>query len=135
MNTHRKGLLDGCDDWVISADLPEWEIHPDVIRKTSLRPDIVTHSASTQQIIMVKLTFPMKAEWKRPIPSMATKLRQNCLFWIENAAYKHVASFSFGRLRLRFNLNNVKFYFHVSIERVEIHYEITQMASTSSNRK
>ncbi|GFN77029.1 reverse transcriptase [Plakobranchus ocellatus] len=33
INTHRKGLLDGCDDWVISADLPEWERHPDVIRK------------------------------------------------------------------------------------------------------
>ncbi|GFO14723.1 reverse transcriptase [Plakobranchus ocellatus] len=25
INTHRKGLLDGCDDWVVSADLPEWE--------------------------------------------------------------------------------------------------------------
>ncbi|GFN75109.1 reverse transcriptase [Plakobranchus ocellatus] len=22
INTHRKGLLDGCDDWVVSADLP-----------------------------------------------------------------------------------------------------------------
>ncbi|GFO05172.1 reverse transcriptase [Plakobranchus ocellatus] len=56
INTHRKGLLDGCNDWVVSADLPEWERHPDVIRKTGLRPDIVIHSASTQQIIMVELT-------------------------------------------------------------------------------
>ncbi|GFO37666.1 reverse transcriptase [Plakobranchus ocellatus] len=56
INTHRKGLLDGCDDWVVSADFPEWERHPDVIRKTVLRPDIVIHSASTQQIIMVELT-------------------------------------------------------------------------------
>ncbi|GFO07700.1 reverse transcriptase [Plakobranchus ocellatus] len=58
IDTHRKGLLDGCDDWVVSADLPEWERHPDVIRKTALRPDIVIHSASTQQIIMVELTVP-----------------------------------------------------------------------------
>ncbi|GFO17220.1 reverse transcriptase [Plakobranchus ocellatus] len=47
INTYRKGLLDGCDDWVVSEDLPEWERHPDVIRKTALRPDIVIHSAST----------------------------------------------------------------------------------------
>ncbi|GFN82461.1 poly [ADP-ribose] polymerase [Plakobranchus ocellatus] len=59
--THRKGLLDGCDDWVVSADLPEWERHPDVIRKTALRPDIVIHSASTQQIIMVELTVPYES--------------------------------------------------------------------------
>ncbi|GFO11963.1 reverse transcriptase [Plakobranchus ocellatus] len=56
INTPRKGLLDDCDDWVVSADLPEWERHPDVIRKTALRPAIVIHSASTQQIIMVELT-------------------------------------------------------------------------------
>ncbi|GFO18946.1 reverse transcriptase [Plakobranchus ocellatus] len=55
INTHRKDLLDGCDDWVVSADFPEWERHPDVIRKTALRPDIVIHSASTQQIILVEL--------------------------------------------------------------------------------
>ncbi|GFO03458.1 reverse transcriptase [Plakobranchus ocellatus] len=54
INTHRKGLLDGCDDWVVSADLPEWERHPDVIRETALRPDTVIHSVSTQQIIMVE---------------------------------------------------------------------------------
>ncbi|GFO47104.1 polyprotein [Plakobranchus ocellatus] len=29
---------------------------PCIIRKTALRPDIVIHSASTQQIIMVELT-------------------------------------------------------------------------------
>ncbi|GFO26357.1 hypothetical protein PoB_005286200 [Plakobranchus ocellatus] len=61
INTHRKGLLDGCDDWVVSADLPEWERHPDVIRKTALRPDIVIHSASTQQIIMLELTVPYES--------------------------------------------------------------------------
>ncbi|GFN99830.1 polyprotein [Plakobranchus ocellatus] len=61
INTHRKGLLDGCDDWVVSADFHEWERHPDVIRKTALRPDIVIHSASTQQIIMVELTVPYES--------------------------------------------------------------------------
>ncbi|GFO05151.1 polyprotein [Plakobranchus ocellatus] len=57
----RKGLLDGCDDWVVLADLPDWERHPDVTRKTVLRPDIVIHSASTQQIIMVELTVPYES--------------------------------------------------------------------------
>ncbi|GFO17485.1 reverse transcriptase [Plakobranchus ocellatus] len=61
INTHRKNLLDGCDDWVVSADLPEWERHPDVIRKTAIRPDIVIHSAPTQQIIMVELTVPYES--------------------------------------------------------------------------
>ncbi|GFN73709.1 polyprotein [Plakobranchus ocellatus] len=53
INTHRKGLLDGCD---------EWERHPDVIRKTALRPDIVIHSTSIQQIIMVELTEPYESK-------------------------------------------------------------------------
>ncbi|GFS21990.1 polyprotein [Elysia marginata] len=44
----RKGLLDGCDDWEISADLPEWYKQPDVIRRTILRPDIVIHSPLKQ---------------------------------------------------------------------------------------
>ncbi|GFO13979.1 reverse transcriptase [Plakobranchus ocellatus] len=61
INTHRKGLLDSSDDWGVSADLPEWVRHPDVIRKTSFMPDIVIHSASTQQIIMVELTVPYES--------------------------------------------------------------------------
>ena len=51
-----KCLLHGCDDWDASADLPEWDSHPSIIKETRLRPDIVTHSASTQQLIMVELT-------------------------------------------------------------------------------
>ncbi|GFN91962.1 polyprotein [Plakobranchus ocellatus] len=61
INAHRKGLLVGCNDWALSADLPELERHPDVIRKTALRPDIEIHSASTQQIIMVELTVPYES--------------------------------------------------------------------------
>ncbi|GFN87640.1 polyprotein [Plakobranchus ocellatus] len=61
INIYRKNLFDGCDHWVVSADLSEWERHPDVIRKTALRPDMVIHSASTQQIIMVELTGPYES--------------------------------------------------------------------------
>ena len=44
-----------CDDWDVSADVPEWVNLPSIIKGTKLRPDIVIHSASTQQLIMVKL--------------------------------------------------------------------------------
>ena len=56
----RTDLLDGRDDWEVSADLPEseWDSHPSIINVTRLRPDIVIHSSSTQQLIMVKLTVP-----------------------------------------------------------------------------
>ena len=57
----RKYLLDGCDDWELSADLPEWDSHPNIIKETRLRPDIVIHSSSTQQIIMVELTVPYES--------------------------------------------------------------------------
>ena len=46
----RKCLPDGCDD--ISADVAEQDSHPSIIKETRLRPDIVIHSASTQQLIM-----------------------------------------------------------------------------------
>ena len=52
LNSLIKYLLDGRNDWDISADLPEWDSHP------SVRPDIVIHSASTQQLNMVELTDP-----------------------------------------------------------------------------
>ena len=53
-----KCLLDGCADWDVSADLPEWDSHPSIIKETRLMPDIVIHSASTQQLFMVELTVP-----------------------------------------------------------------------------
>ena len=53
-----KCLLDSFDDWEVSSDLPEWDSHPSIIKEIRLRPDIVIHSASTQQLIIVELTVP-----------------------------------------------------------------------------
>ncbi|GFR67894.1 polyprotein [Elysia marginata] len=64
-STQRKGLLDRCNDWEVSANLREWDKHPDVIRRSTLRPDIVIHSLSTQQFIMVELTVPYKSRMEQ----------------------------------------------------------------------
>ncbi|KAK3733166.1 hypothetical protein RRG08_046087 [Elysia crispata] len=53
-----KCLLDGCDDWHVSADLPELESHPSKIKETRVRPDIMIYSVFTPQLIMVELTVP-----------------------------------------------------------------------------
>ena len=53
----RKCLLDGCDDWDISGDLPEWDSHARIIKETRLCPEIMIHSASSQQVIIVELTI------------------------------------------------------------------------------
>ena len=47
----RKCLLDRCDDWKVSADLPKWDSHPSIIKETRLRSDVVIHSSSTQLTI------------------------------------------------------------------------------------
>ena len=56
--THRRGLLDGFDDWKFAADLPGWESYPAAIKETRKRPDIVISSDLSKQIIMVELTVP-----------------------------------------------------------------------------
>ncbi|GFS20479.1 reverse transcriptase [Elysia marginata] len=53
---YQKGLMDGSDDWLVSADLTESDKHPDAMRRTALRSDIVTHSPPPQQFIMIELT-------------------------------------------------------------------------------
>ena len=58
LGTCRQSLLDGADDWECTADLKEWNSHPDIIRKSGMRPDIVLNSQSTKQLIMIELTVP-----------------------------------------------------------------------------
>ena len=57
----RKCLLDMCDDWEVSADLTEGDSHPRIIKEARLRPDVVFHSPSTQQLTMVELTVPYES--------------------------------------------------------------------------
>ena len=84
-----KCLLDGCDDWDVSADLPEWDSHPSIIREMRLRPDIVIHSASTQQLIMVELTVPYENRMEEAHIYKREKY-MNLTKELENAGYKAV---------------------------------------------
>lgn len=58
---NKKGLLDGSDDWEVSADLPSWQDHPEVIKQTRMKPDIVLYSESSRQMILVELTVPYES--------------------------------------------------------------------------
>ena len=80
-----KCLLNGCDDWNVSADLPEWDSHNSIIKETTLKPDIVIHSASTQQLIMVELTVPNENRMAE-----AHEKYLNLTKELENADYKAV---------------------------------------------
>ena len=84
-----KCLLDGCDDWDVLADLPEWDSHPSIIKETRLRPDIVTHSGSTQQLIMVELTVPYENR-KEEAHIYKREKYMNLTKELENAGYKAV---------------------------------------------
>ena len=61
LGTSKQGLLDGADDWECTADLPGWNRYPEVISKSGMRPDIVIHSQSTKQVIMIELTVPYES--------------------------------------------------------------------------
>ena len=84
-----KCLLDDCDDWDVSADLPERDSHPSIIKETRLRPDIVIHSASVQQLIMVELTVPYENRMEEAHISKKEKY-MNLTKELENAGYKAV---------------------------------------------
>ena len=84
-----KCLLIGCDDWDVSADLPEWDSHPSIIKETRLRPDIVIHSASTQQLIMVEQTVPYENRMEEAHIYKREKY-MNLTKELENAGYKAV---------------------------------------------
>ncbi|KAK3706431.1 hypothetical protein RRG08_047999 [Elysia crispata] len=84
-----KCLLDGSDDYDVSADLPEWDSHPSIIKETRSRPDIVIHSASTQQLIMVELTVPYENRMEEAHIYKREKY-QNLTKELENAGYKAV---------------------------------------------
>ena len=49
------------NDWECSADLQGWKKHPDVISKSGMRPDIVLHSPSSRQLILIELTVPYES--------------------------------------------------------------------------
>ena len=55
------GLLEGVHDWECSADLPQWGKHPTIIQESGMRPDIVLHSQSAQQLILIELTVPYES--------------------------------------------------------------------------
>ena len=54
-------ILGEADDWECTADLPECNPYPQIIRKTGLRPDIVLHSQKTKQILLIELTVPYES--------------------------------------------------------------------------
>ena len=85
----RTCLLDGCDDWEVSADLPEWDSHPSIIKEIRLRPDIVIHSSSTQQIIMVELTLPYESRMEEA-HTYKTEKYLNLTKELRDAGYKAV---------------------------------------------
>ncbi|KAK3742343.1 hypothetical protein RRG08_051576 [Elysia crispata] len=84
-----KCLPDGCDDCDVSADLPEWDSHPSIIKATRLRSDIVIQSVSTQQLIMVELTVPYENRMEEAHIYKREKY-MNLTKALENACYKAV---------------------------------------------
>ena len=57
----KEGLMSDADDWECAADLPDWNQYPEMIRKSGLRPDIVLHSQTAKEIILIELTVPYES--------------------------------------------------------------------------
>ena len=56
------GLLSKAEDWECAADLQEWTTgYPEVVKRSGLRPDIVVHSKSAMEIILIELTVPYES--------------------------------------------------------------------------
>ena len=83
----RKCLLDGCDNWKVSADLPEWGCHPSIIKETRLRPDI--HPSSSQQHIMVELTVRYES-WMEEAHTYKREEYLNLTKELRNAGYRAI---------------------------------------------
>ena len=82
-------MCDGCDDREVSADLPEWNSRPRIIKETRLRPDIVIHSSSTQQLIVVELTVPHESRMENAHTYKREKYL-NLTKELRNAGYRAV---------------------------------------------
>ena len=61
INRNRRGLFEGTDDWIVSADLPNEREYPPEIRETNQRPDIVVYSRKLQTFILIELTVPYES--------------------------------------------------------------------------
>ena len=68
---------------------PEWVTQPSIIKETRLRPDIMLHSASTQQLIMVELPVPYENIMEDAHIYKREKY-MNLTKELENAGYKAV---------------------------------------------
>lgn len=58
------GLLGTAKDWQLRVDLNKQLRFPENIIETRLRPDIVLHSESSKQVIMLELTVPWEERMK-----------------------------------------------------------------------
>ena len=88
MTDKRICLLDRCDNWKVSANLPEWDSHASIIKETILRPDIVIHSSSTQ-LITEELTVPYENRMEEAHTYRREKY-QTLIKELGGAAYKAV---------------------------------------------
>ncbi|KAK3769286.1 hypothetical protein RRG08_026830 [Elysia crispata] len=84
-----KCLLHACDDWDVSANLPEFDNHPSIIKATRRRPDSMIHSAFTQHLIMMELTGPYENRMEEAHIYKREKYL-NVTKELENAGYKAV---------------------------------------------